>query len=108
MKTVLVTGANGQLGQAIQAVAQRYSELSFLFEGRETLDVTNEEEEYKLSNFAKRVSPSGKEIYSLILEDKINSRETYQLRYLLKKDDDFALSLYSHLELILGFDLQQY
>lgn len=44
MKTVLVTGANGQLGQAIQAVAQRYSELSFLFEGRETLDVTNEEE----------------------------------------------------------------
>ena len=58
----------------------------------DTYYVTNEEEEYKLSNFAKRVSPSGKEIYSLILEDKINSKETYQLRYLLKKDDDFFKS----------------
>ena len=58
----------------------------------DTYYVTNEEEEYKLSNFVKRVSPSGKEIYSLILEDKINSKETYQLRYLLKKDDDFFKS----------------
>lgn len=44
MKTVLVTGAKGQLGQAIQAAAANYPELSFIFEGKETLDVTNEEE----------------------------------------------------------------
>jgi dTDP-4-dehydrorhamnose reductase len=44
MKRVLVTGANGQLGQAIQAAAANYPELSFIFEGKETLDVTNEEE----------------------------------------------------------------
>ena len=44
MKRVLVTGANGQLGQAIKAAAASYPELSFIFEGKETLDVTNEKE----------------------------------------------------------------
>jgi dTDP-4-dehydrorhamnose reductase len=42
MKTVLVTGANGQLGLAIKAVANDYPELSFVFTGRSQLDVTNE------------------------------------------------------------------
>lgn len=58
----------------------------------DTYYITNDEEEYKLSNFIKRVSPSGKEIYSFVIEDKFNSKETYQFRYLLKKDDDFFKS----------------
>lgn len=44
MKTVLVTGANGQLGLAIKAVAENYTDLSFVFAGKAELDVTNEKE----------------------------------------------------------------
>ena len=42
MKTVLVTGANGQLGLAIKAVAENYTDLSFVFAGKAELDVTSE------------------------------------------------------------------
>lgn len=42
MKRVLVTGVNGQLGLAIQAAANNYPELSFVFTGKQDLDVTNE------------------------------------------------------------------
>jgi len=42
MKTVLVTGANGQLGLAIRAVAQNYPELTFVFTSKTELDVTSE------------------------------------------------------------------
>ncbi|MGB0357151.1 MAG: dTDP-4-dehydrorhamnose reductase [Flavobacteriaceae bacterium] len=42
MKTVLVTGANGQLGLAIKAVANDYPELTFLFASKTELDVTSE------------------------------------------------------------------
>ena len=41
MKKVLVTGANGQLGLAIQAATTAYPELSFVFAGKSKLDVTN-------------------------------------------------------------------
>ena len=42
MKTVLVTGANGQLGLAIRAVAQNHPELTFVFTSKTELDVTSE------------------------------------------------------------------
>lgn len=38
---VLVTGANGQLGQAIHAVAKNFSALSFVFCSSSELDITN-------------------------------------------------------------------
>ena len=41
MKQVLVTGANGQLGLAIQAAKAAYPELSFVFAGKKELDVTS-------------------------------------------------------------------
>lgn len=44
MKTVLVTGANGQLGLAIKAAAKDYPELRFVFAGKAELDVTNEKQ----------------------------------------------------------------
>ena len=44
MKTVLVTGANGQLGLAIQAATANFPKLQFVFAGKAELDVTNEEE----------------------------------------------------------------
>ena len=44
MKTVLVTGANGQLGLAIQAATANFPELKFVFASKAELDVTNEEE----------------------------------------------------------------
>lgn len=38
---VLVTGANGQLGQTIRAIANQYPTLDFLFLDKDHLDVTN-------------------------------------------------------------------
>ena len=40
MKTILVTGANGQVGQAIQDLANKY-DYEFTFADRETLDISN-------------------------------------------------------------------
>ena len=42
MKNVLVTGANGQLGLAIQAATANFLELQFVFAGKAELDITNE------------------------------------------------------------------
>ena len=44
MKTVLVTGANGQLGLAIHAATANFPELQFVFAGKKELDVTNEKQ----------------------------------------------------------------
>ena len=44
MKTVLVTGANGQLGLAIQSATANFPELQFVFAGKAELDITNEKE----------------------------------------------------------------
>jgi dTDP-4-dehydrorhamnose reductase len=41
MKTVLVTGANGQLGLAIQAATANFPKLQFVFAGKAELDVTS-------------------------------------------------------------------
>ena len=38
---VLVTGANGQLGQAIQFISNRYKKIQFVFCDSTTLDITN-------------------------------------------------------------------
>ena len=44
MKNVLVTGANGQLGLAIQAATTDFPELKFVFAGKAELNITNEKE----------------------------------------------------------------
>lgn len=41
MKKVLVTGANGQLGQCLQKIAPKYKKLNFIFNGSKELDITN-------------------------------------------------------------------
>ena len=38
---VLVTGANGQLGQSIQHIAAKYLEIQFVFCTSSELDITN-------------------------------------------------------------------
>lgn len=43
MKKILVTGANGQLGQAIHEISTNYKELEFVFVSRNELDITNQE-----------------------------------------------------------------
>ncbi len=43
MKTVLVTGANGQLGKCIQKIHKNYPEFSFYFKSSQQLDITNQE-----------------------------------------------------------------
>lgn len=42
-KKILVTGATGQLGQAMQDIHGTYSSLDFIFADRGTLDITDEE-----------------------------------------------------------------
>ena len=41
MKKVLVTGANGQLGQCLQKIAPSYKELNFKFNSSKELDITD-------------------------------------------------------------------
>ena len=41
MKTVLVTGANGQLGHSIRQLAVAYPQFTFLFTDVDTLDICN-------------------------------------------------------------------
>ncbi|MBS4040326.1 MAG: dTDP-4-dehydrorhamnose reductase [Flavobacteriales bacterium] len=40
---VLVTGANGQLGQALQSIASKFLDIKFVFCDSTTLDITNKE-----------------------------------------------------------------
>lgn len=44
MKKILVTGANGQLGQSLQKISSQFEEFEFIFTDSETLDITNKEE----------------------------------------------------------------
>ncbi|KSA12811.1 dTDP-4-dehydrorhamnose reductase [Maribacter dokdonensis] len=41
MKKVLVTGANGQLGQCLQKIAPSYNELNVIFKSSKELDITD-------------------------------------------------------------------
>ena len=41
MKTILVTGANGQLGNSIRLLTGKYSGYNFLFTDVDTLDITD-------------------------------------------------------------------
>jgi len=49
-KTILVTGANGQLGSELQALATAHSEYDFVFTGRRELDLSSSE---SIKNFFK-------------------------------------------------------
>ena len=53
MKSILVTGANGQLGKEIQSLASDVKIFNFIFTDVDTLDISNEIE---LSNFFKKNS----------------------------------------------------
>lgn len=44
MKKILVTGANGQLGQCLQKISSQFEEFEFIFTDSEILDITNKEE----------------------------------------------------------------
>lgn len=44
MRKILVTGANGQLGQCLQKISSQFEEFEFIFTDSETLDITNKEE----------------------------------------------------------------
>ena len=52
MKTVLVTGANGQLGSSIHARISQYPGYNFLFTDIDTLDICDKEavRKYVLEN----------------------------------------------------------
>lgn len=43
MKNILVTGANGQLGNALQAIAAQYPDFQLLYTDKDTLDITSTE-----------------------------------------------------------------
>ena len=44
MKKILVTGANGQLGQCLQKISSQFEEFEFIFTDSETFDITIKEE----------------------------------------------------------------
>ncbi|WP_047246860.1 dTDP-4-dehydrorhamnose reductase [Maribacter thermophilus] len=44
MKSVLVTGANGQLGRSIRDIVADYPDLQVTFKGKDTFDIANDQE----------------------------------------------------------------
>lgn len=44
MKTILVTGANGQLGNELKILSQNYHTYQFFFQNKQTLDITKAEQ----------------------------------------------------------------
>ncbi len=56
-KTILVTGANGQLGNEIRAIATSFPSLNILFTGKDELNITNREavRKYFIDNEPKAV-----------------------------------------------------
>ena len=58
MKTVLVTGANGQLGNSIHARISQYPGYNFLFTDIDTLDICDKEavRKYVLENDVQHLS----------------------------------------------------
>ena len=44
MKKILVTGANGQLGQAFYEIAPAYHDLHFIWVSKEELDITSKKD----------------------------------------------------------------
>ena len=43
MKNILVTGANGQLGNALKEIAAQYPDFQLLYTDKDTLDITSPE-----------------------------------------------------------------
>ena len=52
---VLVTGANGQLGQSFQWIASQFLEINFYFYASSTLDITNES---NLASVFEKIKPN--------------------------------------------------
>lgn len=43
MEKILVTGGNGQLGNCLKKLEEKYSDYEFLFTSSSELDITNED-----------------------------------------------------------------
>ena len=43
MVKILVTGANGQVGQELKTLAKEFTDFHFVFVGKDDLDITNQE-----------------------------------------------------------------
>ncbi len=76
-KKILVTGANGQLGQAIKEIAIKYPKLEFVFVSRSKLDITNQTEVinyFKDNNFDAVVNCAAYTAVDLAETDVENAR----------------------------------
>tara|TARA_B110001452_G_scaffold184345_1_gene154943 strand:+ start:7050 stop:7871 length:822 start_codon:yes stop_codon:yes gene_type:complete len=54
--------------------------------------ITNEEDDFKLKKFEKRQLASKKTVYSFVIDNQFQTKEIYDFRFFLKKDDDFFKS----------------
>ena len=83
MKTVLVTGANGQLGSSIHARISQYLGYNFLFTDIDTLDICDKEavRKYVLENDVQYVMNCA--AYTAVdkAEDAVQSRRCTEAMY---------------------------
>jgi translation elongation factor EF-1beta len=54
MSVVLITGANGQLGQSFYSIANDFSDINFYFRNSKELDITNDEQVTEIFNEIKQ------------------------------------------------------
>ena len=76
-KRILVTGANGQLGQCLQELALKYTALDFVFVSRSILDITDEEQVksfFQFNKFDAVINTAAYTAVDLAESDKENAR----------------------------------
>tara|TARA_Y100000991_G_scaffold64232_1_gene47959 strand:- start:5602 stop:6441 length:840 start_codon:yes stop_codon:yes gene_type:complete len=54
--------------------------------------ITNDDETFRLDEFRNRILSSGKNVYSIVYDEKIQCKELYDFRFYLKKEDSFFKS----------------
>lgn len=98
MKRILITGADGQLGQCFRKIVPNPAENVFLFENRTTLDITNNDAVFTYFDKQKPDFCINTAAYTQVDTAETNRKEAYQtnvegVKNLIEACDEFQVKL---------------
>ena len=79
MPNILVTGAEGQLGQCFQGVTKEFPTFKFFFESKKTLNITEEDNLYKAYNKNPLDGIINCSAYSNVDKAEIETEKAYEI-----------------------------
>ncbi|MEY4875078.1 MAG: dTDP-4-dehydrorhamnose reductase [Bacteroidota bacterium] len=101
MKTILVTGANGQLGNELRVLSAQYSDWKFIFCGHQDLDITNKESVIQFFNQHNIDAVINAAAYTAV--DKAESDLDNAMKVNATAVENLALACISHQAFLLHF-----